>query len=351
MNTAQPLAAWNVFDEQFPEEGSSEEKLWFTLKYAVLAPSNRNTQPWRFRVHGNEIELYADFRRSLPVVDPNNRELMIGCGAALFHIQTALDYFGYGSHIEMLPDPGTPELLVRLRMGFKEPSHAEEVLLFHAITKRRTNRLPFRPEPVPEELLWALEASARKEGAWLHVLRDDAARYALADLVVDADEAQWSSHRFRRELASWMSPNGSIRRDGIPGYAFGFGNLRSYAAPFVVRTIASKKVQELKDRELAIHSPALAVLGTDRDEPREWLAAGQALARVLLRARIEDLWASFLNQPVEVADLRPTISQIIDQPGFPQLILRLGFGADPKPTPRRSVESVLLHQSPHAPAP
>ena len=106
MNT--PLDPWNVSADDFPADGTSEEKLWFTVQYAILAPSSHNTQPWKFRIHGNVVELYADLSRALPVVDPDKRELIMSCGAALFHLRTAIRYFGYGCQVETFPEPGEP---------------------------------------------------------------------------------------------------------------------------------------------------------------------------------------------------------------------------------------------------
>lgn len=73
--------AWSVSEDKFPREGSNVDKLRFLLKYAILAPSSHNTQPWIFRiVNNNSIEVYADRTRALPVVDPEDRELTISCG-------------------------------------------------------------------------------------------------------------------------------------------------------------------------------------------------------------------------------------------------------------------------------
>src|SRR5690606_20406923 len=70
-------------DGDFPFDGSPEAKLRFLLSYAILAPSNRNTQPWRWRISEDMIELYADRGRALPHLDPDDRELIMSCGAAL----------------------------------------------------------------------------------------------------------------------------------------------------------------------------------------------------------------------------------------------------------------------------
>src|SRR6266567_1447408 len=97
-----PLDTWNVSADDFPVDGTSEEKLWSLVRYAILAPSTHNTQPWKFRIHGNVVELYADFTRALPVVDPEHRELIMscGCGAALLHLRIAIRCFGYACNME-----------------------------------------------------------------------------------------------------------------------------------------------------------------------------------------------------------------------------------------------------------
>jgi hypothetical protein len=93
---------------------------------------------------------------------------------------------------------------------------------------------------------------------------------------------------------------------------------------------------------VALDSPALVVLGTAEDSPAAWLRCGLALSTVLLRARAAGVWASFLNQAVELPAPRRELARLIGAPGPPQLLLRLGYGADPGPTPRRPLADVLL---------
>jgi len=100
--------------------------------------------------------------------------------------------------------------------------------------------------------------------------------------------------------------------------------------------------QAPEDRQLAAGSPVLAVLGTDADTPAAWLTAGQALMRVLLQACRQGMSASFLNQPIEVAELRPRLREVIGCPGFPQLLLRMGYGHAVRPTPRRPLGEVIV---------
>jgi hypothetical protein len=147
---------------------------------------------------------------------------------------------------------------------------------------------------------------------------------------------------FRRELAAWVRSNRSTQQDGIPGYGFGFTDIVSVGGPFVIRTFDLGGFQAAKDRELATGSPVIAVLHTEADTTRDWIAAGQALARVLLRARADGVWASFLNQPIEVETLRPKLRDAVDITGFPQILLRMGYGPEVRPTPRRGLRDVII---------
>lgn len=342
MQTDLNRTAWEVSEDDFPCLGTPADKLRFMLRYAVLAPSNHNTQPWMFQVRGNCVELYADRARSLHVTDPDDRQLLVSCGCALFHLRVAIWHFGYLDRTHLLPTPGDPDLLARVSLGDEDSATPKQEALFAAITKRRTNRQLFRDDPLPDDLKHELVKAAERESAWLQFVDDHDQRNAIADLIAEGDRQQWANKRFRLELAAWLHPNSGDARDGIPNSAQNSGDLLSVAGPIVIRTFDLGEGQAAKNRDIAAYSPGLVVLGTDADEPWAWLSVGQALARVLLRARADGVWASFLNQPIETPALRPKVTELIGRTGPPQLILRLGYGPNVNPTPRRTVEEVLI---------
>lgn len=342
MTTGMILDPWEVSESGFPADGRTADKLAYALNYAVLAPSGHNTQPWLFQVKKDHVDLFADRTQALPVVDPSDRELIISCGAALFNLRAALRYFGYTADTEVLPDPKRADLLARIMLGHSYKATADEAALFQAITKRRTNRSAYENRPLPEPLLEALKMAATQEGAWLEVIENEDIRNAAADLIAEGDRIQWSDAQFRRELASWTHPNRNLRRDGIPGYAMGIADTATYAGPLILRTFDLGNGQAAKDRDLALGSPALVVLGTEKDDTAAWLATGQALQRILLRARASNVWASYLNQPIEVPELRSRFARVVGHVGHPQLCLRLGYGPEVRPTPRRHVSDVVI---------
>jgi nitroreductase len=326
---------------EFPITGTPSQKLEAAVQYAVRAPSSHNSQPWLFRIAGDTLELRADRSRALPVVDPNDRELIISCGAALFHVGVVLRHYGSMPRIERLPDATDPDLLARVHLGEPREHTAEDEALFHAIPARRTFRNRFADRCLPEGLGSMLEVAARAEGAWLQVFRTKEARHAVADLVGEADRLLMSDKRVRRELALWLRPNRGKRRDGMPGYALGLGAVKAAVGPMVVRMFDAGRGQAARDRRLVADAPMLALLGTARDTPYHWLVAGEAVAHVLLRAQVSDIAASFLNQPIEVPDLRTRLQTLAGRDGYPQLLLRLGYGHALRATPRRPVAEVV----------
>jgi hypothetical protein len=333
---------WTITQTDYPAAGTPAEQLEFLLGYAVLAPSSHNSQPWRFHVVGETVELYADRTRALRVVDPRDRELLISCGAALGFLRLALRRFGHAGRVTLFPDRGDPDFLAVVELGDPCEPIPAELRLFDAITTRRTHRGDFAHTPVPGELVETLMNAAAEQGGWLISVGDRHRRAAVADLARQGDQVQFADPEFRGELARWIRPNSSREHDGMPGYAFGIPDVVSPFAPAVVGALNLGAIWGGRSRQAVENAPVLAVLGTARNGPQAWLAAGQALARVLLHAAAEGVSASFLNQPCEVPLLRLRLRDVLGTDGWPQLVLRLGYPhAAPRPTPRRPVHDVL----------
>ena len=332
---------WNAKEADFPTTGTPSEQWQFLLNYAVLAPSRHNTQPWLFKIEGNTVELHADRSRALPAADPDDREMIISCGAAFANLLVALRHFEYAPIVDMQTDSDKHEVLTCI--SFERGNKATELedKLFHAITQRRTNRQLFEDREVPSSLLSALEGIAGWEGTSFQVVQGEEARNALANLIAVGDHTLWADEAFRQEIAAWTRQSDIESHDGVPAYAFGTGDPASYLGPLMIHTFMDHG--ETPDKHhLATGSPVLAVLWTFTDAWFDWFVAGKAVERLLLYARAEGVWASFFNQPIEVASLRNELRDLLGGTDFPQLILRIGYGPEVPPNPRRSVRDVLL---------
>jgi len=334
----------SIFAGDFPAAGTPQEKLRFLLDYAILAPSSHNSQPWRFRLHGEYVELHADRARALPIVDPQDRELIISCGAALGHLQVALRRFGYTGNIQVFPDPTNRDLLACIGLGETHLPTSHDERLFQSLFARHTNRNAFHKEYIPEEIVARLEAEAKREGVWMDVVPEGERREALAQCIAQADRDQLADPRFRRELASWIRPHAadpSLPQDGMPSESLGMPGLIADVGPFLVRTFDTGVLISARDRQLTINSPLLVVFGTEEDTPLAWLQTGQALSDLLLYVTTEGIVSSFMNAPLEVAELRAQVGEALRREGYPQLVLRLGYSDPTAPSPRRPLSDVL----------
>jgi hypothetical protein len=317
------------------------------LRYVVLAPSSRNAQPWHWRIADNALELFADRHRCLPVTDPEDRELLMSCGAALFYARLAMRHFGYACYIEYFPDKSDPDFLARLCVGEPQPASFNEEDLFYAIPRRHTNRGAFRDEPLPLSLMEQLQSEAEAEDSWLQVvdgfsLEGAVMREKISDLVVRGAIVMLRERAVRREWAMWMRGGHSMRRDGLPPEALGIHPGKAWLTPLAWRYLDVSEQQADRNGELASAAPVLCILGTRTDSPRAWLRAGEALARVLLRAATVGVTASFFNEPLRESAIAAQLRQLCQFDGSPQLLFRLGLPVHQNPaTPRRPVAEVL----------
>lgn len=317
----------------------TEEQIKSLLNYAVMAPSSHNTQPWRFDISGGAIYMFADRTRALPANDPGDRELTISCGCALMNLRVAAAHEGIGVTFDITPNSGEDDLLAVIALKKEDSSSADDAGLIASVVGRRTYRKRFASRDVPITILDSLSAVASEEGSWLEIIDAEENRQKTAELVSEGDSIQWSNPSWRSELAAWMHPR--RRGDGltVPGIVVP-------VARVVVRTFDMGNGVGAKDKQLADESPVLAVLGTSGDNVAAWLAAGQALEKILLSAHAQGLQASYLNQPIQVASLRPKLQDLLSQAGFPQILLRLGFPKDEiGAAPRRRLDEVIERQS------
>lgn len=342
MNTPD-LSAWKIDAQKFPQDGEFAEKIWFILRYAILAPSIHNTQPWRFEVYDDCLKMFVDRSKTLLQADPYNRQLIISCGAALMNLRVAAAYFNFPIEIDVRPHQIDSDEMAMLRPSSNSPINSFLSQLFPAIMSRVTNRHAYAPVYISRALQAQLIAAAQEEGANLVFIETTALRQQIAELIIAGDLCQFHDPNFRQELANWMRDTHS--QDGIPSYALGIQN--DIAANASIMQLALRMLDISKDmahihQELLQSSPVLACLVTASEDIYSWLAVGQALQRVLLLAADSGFNASFLNQAIEIEELRLRLAKTLglQAPAFPQMLLRLGMGATHEHTPRKSVKDV-----------
>jgi hypothetical protein len=304
---------------------------------AVRAPSLHNTQPWRFRQDRDRdaIEVRADPDRLLPVTDPDGWGLRVSCGAATFNLRLAAAAKGHPLDVRWLPSPTDRAVLARLTPTSPRPPTEDDVRLFRAVPRRRSNRAPFLPEPVPLAARADLVAAARAEDAWLDLVVGTVPVAAVAEIANAANRVLCRDPAYLAELRSWTR-HGEPADDGVPAESGGPTAEPQDLLP--QRPFGDHARAAGRDYE---PEPLVAVLGTAGNTPTDQLRAGHALQRVLLTVTDLGLAASMLSQPIEVPAAREQLRLALGRFGSPQMVLRIGFGDPGVATPRRGYDLVV----------
>jgi len=315
-------------------------------QYALRAPSVHNTQPWRWRIGHDRIELYADRNRHLAATDPDRRDLVISCGAALHHLAVALAATGRTVEITRMPDPEDSGHLATVHIS-PGPGDPEDAALFRAITRRRTDRRRLSHRPVPHSMIEALVAQAARLGAHLVPVTGDAMRRRLADTLARAAEEQAATPGYTAELHLWTGRYAGSG-DGVsaasvaarPPGLLGPSALRSFPRSQLAQPIPPPGHGPSDD------AAEFLVVTTTADTVEDRIRAGEATSAVLLAATALGLATTPLSQGVEIDATRHAIgTKVLHVPEQPQLVLRVGWPAtnagELPPTPRRALRSVL----------
>jgi len=256
---------------------------------AGYAPSIRNTQPWWWCLDGDTANLYLERSRVRTVTDPDLRQAILSCGAALHHVRTTLAAEGWRVAVTRMPDAADQDHFAHLRVEQSAPPDPEAVRHVRTIPLRHTNRRPVTGAPVGSEDVRAIAASVRAEGAWLHILYPD----QVLELGAAAGRAQHADSGepvWQAELAYWTG-----------------------------RDSAEAPINAQHDR-----TALFAILYGRSDEPRDWLRAGEALSAGWLTATERGISVLPLSAPVEVSGTRDTMHRLLSYLNHPFLVLRLG---------------------------
>ena len=327
-----------------PEQPTVEEIAAYVVAAAVWAPSVHNTQPWWFSADGQKLSLHAEAGRQLGVADPRGREMMISCGAALFTARLALRSLGYVPETSVLPDPDEPLLVARVSWQRRAPAAEYEQGLYSQVRLRRTHRGGFDPVPIPPELVAMLQAGAERDGAMLRIVRSAGNRAVLAAAVETAEQALELDGMYARELASWATPPGSTRRDGVPHTAY--SARPEFTLPYLPGRDFAQGHRWGTAESSASTAPRSAglmcILATAGDGLIDWVNAGQALQRALLTGATCGVAAALHSQPLERARLREFLRTQLCEGSYPQLVLRLGTATQTAVSVRRAPARVLF---------
>lgn len=309
------------------------------IRYATHAASGHNTQPWRFRIAENRIEILPDLRRRTPVVDPDDHHLFASLGCAAENLSLAAGARGRPGDISF--DPANDGAVTFAFGGTANQSS----VLFDAIPRRQSTRAEYDGRPVSAPDLRTLTAAAAVAGVDLVLITDRPQIDRVRDLVLSGNSAQIGDAAFMRELKTWLrfSPRQAIETgDGLFSASTGNPTLPAWLGPRMFDMVFNADAENEKYSRQIQSSAGIAVFVAAHDDKEHWVRAGRACQRFALQATVLGLKQAFINQPVEVASLRPDLAALVGLPGRrPDIVMRFGYGATLPFSARRPVDAVL----------
>lgn len=314
---------------------------------AVLAPSKWNTQPWRFEVEGNSIRITADTRRTLPVIDPDRRSMMMSLGASLENLLVAARAYGLRPTVSHFPSGAARDVVAEVTWANGEARRDRAMLA--AIPNRRTNRKDYDARGIFPQNRAQITAQI-PEGFALHWIDDEDGINAVADLVHDAVDEQVRDPRAQSERYTWMrfgDDEARRRGDGVTVDSLEIGGLARWMAgryfnpdSWFIRFGAPNAAKRARGAVRSSGTLALLTATGGRGE-QQWLTGGQAFERVALKATQVGIAHHAISTPFEVPRFRVPVLQRFGAGGEePLLLVRFGHARQPVPSVRRAVNLV-----------
>jgi len=294
------------------------------VRLATLAPSGHNTQPWRFRVTSDQVDILPDISRRTPVVDPDDHHLFVGLGCAAENLALAAGAQGRPGALSFNPAGGGFAVFASGDGPGAVPA------LSAAIPRSRSARTEYDGRQVGAADLRALAEAASVPGVDLALITGRPAIERVLGLIVEGNSAQMADAAFMRELKSWLrfSPRQAMQSgDGLFSAASGSPALPAWLGSTMFDLMFKASTENDKYARQMRSSAGVAVFAGREGDRDHWVRVGRACQRFALQATALGIQHAFVNQPVEVARLRPDLAGLIGLPGRrPDIVMRFGYG-------------------------
>lgn len=328
-------SAWTISADTFDHAWSAAQKLQFFTKYAVLAPSGHNSQPWAFDTNGDTLLLRFDSRRRLNYSGIAANEPYVSLGACLSTLKLAAEGFGYALSADRSPGDS---VFAAVRISHQIPA---DTTLLDAILRRVSNRNLYRVDSLSTELVSHIIGEQQSDvQAYVFTKRVDIERFS--NWTEEATQRVMGDVAFRSELSDWVRNNLTRQYDGMPGFTQGIPTPVSLVATYMIKRIDISKSQAKKDSKRVLNSGALAVLAVRDSNEISLTDGGEAYARICVRAQQNRIATSGVAAAILDETTKREITENYGIEGRPIALIRLGVTSKrAKHTPRWPIANVL----------
>ena len=313
----------------------------FMIEQAVKAPSGHNTQPWKFRLFSDHIDILPDFSRALPVVDPDHRELFVSLGCAAENLCIAAAHKGWLGKVSTSTDG-----IIHVGLSRQEDIEAPH---FEQIARRQTNRRCYDGSMIPDHAIALLKKTPVEPGIGIHLFQKGTQAFDdIAALVYEGNRRQMGNPAFKAELRQWMRYNRKHQdetADGLSYAVFGAPNLPRFMAEFIISHSLDAAKQNRTDHRNIASASHFALFTTRDNRLEHWVELGRTLQRFLLTATAAGIAHAYANQPNETPELAERMAQTLGLNGeYPTILIRLGYAKASAYALRRGIEGLIVNE-------
>ncbi len=335
----------NNFLDFFNLKGSNE-KIKFLLKFAILAPSTHNSQPWVFKIKNNSCKIYINPDKKLNEADQTGRDLYISLGCCIENLISASKYYKVFKSIKLYPKNKT---LLVAEISFKNLEINRKIdralqVIVESIVTRKNSRGFFTKKSLPNKVISDINKINDFKDLKLHLVLNKEEIHKFANLTAEGLKIAYSNSSFRKEMYKWINNNFSQRKEGIPGFSLRMPNIMSLFFPYLVRFFDIGKMVSKINYQSVNSVPAIIVISSSNNNPLTWLHVGQLAEKVMLYLNIQKLKTSIFVASIEMGELHKEVQKIIKTNNTPQFLICTGYmNFDQKLTNRFSVEEKLVN--------
>ncbi len=337
------LEEWEINPKDFPENKSIEQQIKYLLRYAVLAPSTHNSQPWKFKIYNNTCQIFIDKTLSLKEADPKGKYIYMSVGALIENLIIASKYYCMFQNVKYYPSEDKNLVAEFIFKDYISRVDKEYEGLVTAIPKRLNARGLFKRRKIDLSVISSLRKINFPTGVNVSFITRGEDIKAIANLTAHAIIKLYGKKDFRKELSQWINSNLTGKRKGMPGYALRMPMLVSFVFPKLMKLVDMSKFISIANYKSMTTLPLICVISSKLDDPLNRVKIGMYFERLMLELYSRNINTSIFVASLEFDESREKIKNITKIRNKPQMLFGAGYLKVPqKHTPRDSVSAKLI---------
>ena len=333
------------------------------INCGITAPNPHNTQGWKFLIRNEyTMELFVDEKRLLVHTDPPARQVHIGQGTFLEHLNLGARQMGYRADIKYFPagEYGLYEIGQKpvARVELVKDNTVQPDPLYKYIPLRATNRANYNGPAITRAEFQKIRGLVGPTHAKLNLIHKPAEMKSYGDLFFQAMALETETVKRADESRIWFRLTDEDiygKRDGISLRGNGMSGLKFWMVSNFFVSL-DKKSFHSKENQAAYLEPFKATIATSKaycffrtasNTQADWVRTGRDYARFQLVLTSLGLvmhpLSQILQEYPEMDKLRTAFEkQAGVGPGAKvQMAVRIGRSDYRFISPRRPLKSML----------